>query len=180
MSVTPQRYVAGVANLSLAQHAGSWSRSVDPESYISGYFDGEGCFTVSISPRPTLRIGWEARPSASVSQNADRSQVLDLVQAHFGCGTIRPDRSDKTVKWEVRKLAELRHKVIPHFERYPMLSGKQEDFERFARVCELMAHKRHRTVSGMAQIVELAAGMNPSGKRRYEPNRIIDEIKMKA
>ena len=180
MSVTLQRYVAGVANLSLAQHAGSWSRSNDLESYISGYFDGEGCFTVSISPRPTLKLGWEARPSASVSQNADRSQVLDLIQAHFGCGTIRPDRSDRTVKWEVRKLAQLRERVVPHFVQHPMLSRKQEDFERFAIVCELMAHKKHRTALGLAQIVELAAGMNPSGKRRYEPNEIIEEIKMKA
>lgn len=180
MSVTPRRYVAVVANLSLAQYAGSWSRSVDLESYISGYFDGEGCFTVSISPRPAIKLGWEARPSASVSQNADRSQVLDIVQTHFGCGTIRPDRSDKTVKWEVRKLAQLQHRVIPHFVRYPMMSGKQQDFERFALVCELMARKRHRTVSGLVRIVELAAGMNPSGKRRYDPNRIIDEIKMKA
>ncbi len=180
MSVTPRRYVAGMANLSLAQYAGSWSRSNDLESYISGYFDGEGCFTVSISPRPTLKMGWEARPSASVSQNADRSQVLDLVQAHFGCGTIRPDRSDRTVKWEVRKLAQLRARVIPHFMRHPMLSSKQQDLERFALVCELMAHKRHRTASGLVQIVELAAGMNPSGKRRYDPTEIIDEIKMKA
>ena len=180
MSVTPRRYVAEVANLSLAQHAGSWSLLIDPYSYISGYFDGEGCFTVSIGPRPTLRVGWEVRTSASVSQNSDRSQVLELIQSHFGCGTIRPDRSDNTVKWEVRKLAQLREIVIPHFERYPMLSGKQEDFSRFAVVCELMAQQQHRTVSGMVQIVELAAGMNPSGRRRYEPREIIKEIEMKA
>ena len=180
MSVTPQRYVARVANLPLAQHAGSWSHLIDPYSYISGYFDGEGCFTVSITPRPTLRIGWEVRPSASVSQNHDRSQVLDLIQSHFGCGSIRPDRSDNTVKWEVRKLAHLRERVIPHFERYPLLSGKYEDFRRFATVCELMAHGQHRTVPGMVRIVNLAAGMNPSGKRRYEPREIIKEIEMKA
>ena len=180
MSVTPRRYVVEVANLSLAQHAGSWSLLIDPYSYISGYFDGEGCFTVSIAPRPTLSVGWEVRPSASVSQNRDRSQVLDLIQSHFGCGTIRPDRSDNTVKWEVRKLAQLREHVVPHFVRYPMLSGKQEDFQRLAQVCELMAHGRHRTASGMVRIVELAAGMNPSGKRRYDPREIINQIEMKA
>ena len=169
-----------MANLSLAQHAGSWSRLTDPYSYISGYFDGEGCFTVSIAPRPTLRIGWEVRPSASVSQNRDRSQVLDLIQSYFGCGTIRPDRSDNTVKWEVRRLAQLRERVVPHFVRYPMLSGKQGDFFRFATVCELMAHGQHKTVPGMVQIVGIVAGMNPSGRRRYEPQEIINEIEMKA
>ena len=169
-----------MANLSLAQYAGSWSRSIDPKSYISGDFDGEGCFIVSISPRQTLKVGWEARPSASVSQNRDRSQVLDPIQRYFGCGTIRPDRSDQTVKWEVRNLSELRHHVIPHFWVYPMLSGKQTDFELFAAACEPMAQKQHLTATGMVQIVELAAGMNPSGKRRCEPAEIIEENKMKA
>jgi hypothetical protein len=52
---------------------------MDLGSYISGYVDGEGCFTVSIAPRPTLFVGWEARPSLSVSQNGDRAEVLLLM-----------------------------------------------------------------------------------------------------
>ena len=45
---------------------------MDISSYISGYVDGEGCFTVSFSPRSKLRVGWEVRPSFSVSQNSKR------------------------------------------------------------------------------------------------------------
>ena len=45
-------------------------------AYISGYVDGEGCFTVSIAPRARLVTGWEVRPSLSVSQNGDRAEVL--------------------------------------------------------------------------------------------------------
>ena len=75
-------------------------------AYISGYIDGEGCFTVSISPRAKLAVGWEVRPSLSVSQNGDRAEVLQLIRAHFGCGSIRPDRSDKTLKWETRRLED--------------------------------------------------------------------------
>jgi hypothetical protein len=68
-----------MANLRLGQDAGSWYGHVDLGSYISGYVDGEGCFTVSISPRPTLLVGWEVRPSLSVSQNGDRAEVLLLI-----------------------------------------------------------------------------------------------------
>jgi len=96
---------------------------VDLPSYISGYVDGEGCFTVSMSPRPTLRVGWEVRPSLSVSQNGDRSEVLLAIQDHFGCGTLRPDRSDKTLKWEVRSLPLICGVVIPHFRAYPLQSA---------------------------------------------------------
>ena len=128
-----------MANLWLGQDAGSWHGHVDLGSYISGYVDGEGCFTVSISPRPTLRGGWEVRPSLSVSQNEDRSEVLLAIQRYFACGTLRPDRSDRTLKWEVRSLPLLVQRVIPHFEAYPLLSGKHADFELATRIDRLAA-----------------------------------------
>ena len=172
-----------MANLEPGQDAGSRGEcKVDLPSYISGYVDGEGCFTVSISPRPTLRVGWEVRPSLSVSQNGDRSEVLLAIQRYFGCGTLRPDRSDRTLKWEVRSLQLLLSMVVPHFRYYPLQSGKRRDFELFADICERMARGEHRSAEGLAEIVRLAGQMNPSGKRGYLPETILQalRIEMKA
>jgi hypothetical protein len=116
---------------------------MDLPSYISGYADGEGCFNVSFCRRLSLRSGWEVRPSFSVSQNSDRREVLELMLEYFRCGTIRPDRSDQTVKFEVRSAASLLGAVIPHFEQYPLMSAKQRDFEKFAAVCRLVAGGGH-------------------------------------
>ena len=140
---------------------------MDFSAYFAGFVDGEGCFSVSFSPRSTLLIGWEVRPSFSVSQNADRSEVLLLMQRHFGCGSIRPDRSDKTVKYEVRSLDDLVERVIPFFEAHPLLSSKQRDFERFASICKLVRARAHRTQPGLRAIAELAMAMNASGKRKF-------------
>jgi LAGLIDADG DNA endonuclease family protein len=170
-----------VANLWLEQDAGSQRGSVDLPSYISGYIDGEGCFTVSIAPRPTLLVGWEVRPSCSVSQNGDRNEVLLAIQRYFHCGTLRPDRSDRTIKWEVRSLPVILSTVIPHFRRYPMQSGKQCDFELFADICERMARGEHRVPDGLREIVQRAGRMNPSGKRGYSIDRILASLnEMKA
>ena len=172
-----------MANLRPAQDAGSQHEDkVDLPSYISGYVDGEGCFTVSISPRPTLRVGWEVRPSLSVSQNGDRSEVLLMIQRHFGCGTLRPDRSDRTLKWEVRSLPLLMAVVVPHFRRFPLQSGKRRDFGLFAEICERMTRGEHRSVQGLKEIVRLAGEMNPSGKRGYLPEVIVRQLnaEMKA
>ena len=168
-------------NLQSPQYAGSQLGLVDLPSYISGYVDGEGCFTVSISPRPTLLVGWEVRPSISVSQNGDRSEVLLAIQRYFVCGTLRPDRSDRTLKWEVRSLPLIVERVVPHFWRYPMQSGKQRDFELFADICDRMTRGEHRSCKGLAEIVRLAGAMNPSGKRGYQPEMILQKlIEMKA
>jgi len=170
-----------VANLWLGQDAGALRNDVDVPSYLSGYVDGEGCFTVSISPRPTLDVGWEVRPSLSVSQNGDRNEVLLLLQKYFGCGTLRPDRSDKTLKWEVRSLPLLVARIIPHFVAYPLLSGKSCDFQLFADICRRMTRGQHLHDAGLAEIVRLAGTMNPSGKRGYDPAVILRSlVEMKA
>ncbi|MGA7307030.1 MAG: LAGLIDADG family homing endonuclease [Rhodothermales bacterium] len=155
-----------MTNLRTTQYAGPHSQ-LDIRSYISGYFDGEGCFCVAISPRATLVVGWEVRPSVSISQNGDRSEVIELVKEHFGCGTIRPDRSDKTIKWETRRLSDLVERVLPHFRVFPLLSGKRRDVELLDHICSAMRAGRHRTESGLLEIASLAKAMNPSGSRRY-------------
>src|SRR5207249_4749493 len=81
--------------------------------YISGFVDGEGCFCVSFQPSRRHRNGWEVRPSFSVSQNADRAELLFKIQELWGCGFIGPDRSDKTLKFEVRNVSVLVEKVLP-------------------------------------------------------------------
>ena len=121
-------------------------------------------------------VGWEVRPSLSVSQNSDRAEVLLLMQEYFGCGTLRPDRSDRTLKWEVRSLSVLIARIVPHFETYPLLSSKHQDFELFADICERMVRGEHLTPMGLQGIVRLARRMNPSGKRGYDPSRIIDSL----
>jgi hypothetical protein len=177
----PGGNVHDVTNLRPEQDAGSQRGLVDLPSYISGYIDGEGCFAVSISPRPTLLVRWEVRPSLSVSQNGDRREVLLMMQQYFACGTVRPDRSDRTVKWETRSLPSITAKVIPHFHRYPLQSGKRADFELFAIVCERMVRGEHRRPDGLAEIVRLAVRMNPSGKRGHLAERILESIvEMKA
>ena len=79
---------------------------MDLDAYISGFVDGEGCFCVSFQPSKRHRFGWEVRPSFSVSQNADRAELLYVIQERWGCGFIRPDRSDKTLKFEIRNVSE--------------------------------------------------------------------------
>jgi len=150
---------------------------MDLASYISGFVDGEGCFCVSFQPSLRHRFGWEVRPSFSVSQNADRAELLYMIQERWGCGFIRPDRSDKTLKFEVRNVRDLVAKVLPHFRAFPLVSSKQTDFERFERICELVGDDRHLELEGFEEIVRLAMEMNPSGKRKYFGGEILSSLR---
>jgi len=150
---------------------------MDLASYISGFVDGEGCFCVSFQPSQRHRFGWEIRPSFSVSQNADRAELLYVIQKEWKCGFIRPDRSDKTIKFEVRNVRDLVEKVIPHFRACPLMSSEQADFERFDRICQLVSANRHLELEGFEEIVRVAMEMNPSGKRKYSGSEILNSLR---
>ena len=148
-------------------------------NYISGYVDGEGCFSVSFSKREKLNIGWEVKPSFAVGQNFDRRQVLDIMMEYFGCGFLRRDYADKTLKYEIRSLNELLEKVVPHFTSFPLKSSKHNDFLLFAEICELMKDQKHLEMKGFKRIVELGYKMNGSGKRKHSKNILLSNLKMK-
>ncbi len=109
-----------------------------------------------------------------MSQNQDRIEILHAFKEKFDCGTIRPDRSDKTYKYEIRSIQKICEKVIPHFRDYPLQSGKSRDFELFAEICEIMRSGEHLTRQGLRRIIDLAFEMNASGKRKY----VKDEMKI--
>jgi hypothetical protein len=150
---------------------------MDFNSYISGFVDGEGCFCVSFQPSNRHCLGWEVRPSFSVSQNAERAEPLYLLNEKWKIGFIRPDRSDKTVKYEVRNVRDLVSTVIPHFESFPLMSSKQNDVVRFARICRLIEQRKHKELEGFEMIVQLAMEMNPSGKRKYIGSEILSSLR---
>ena len=148
---------------------------MDVRSYLSGYADGEGCFCVTFNKSRRHRFGWDIRPSFSVSQNADRAEVLLIFQQTFECGFMRPDRSDRTIKFEVRSISDLACTIVPHFEQYPLLSSKRQDFEVFAAIVRLMHDGEHLKPEGFAKIVEMAAKLNVSSKKRYARMDIGDK-----
>ena len=100
-----------------------------------------------------------------------------MIQKMWECGFIRPDRSDKTLKFEIRNVSELVAKVLPHFKAYPLMSSKKADFERFARICELVDNGRHLEQEGFEEVVQLAMEMNPSGKRKYIGSEILNSLR---
>jgi hypothetical protein len=99
-------------------------------------------------------------------------ELLEL----WECGSIRPDRSDKTLKFEIRKIDDLVHKVVPHFRSHPLRSSKQSDFVRFSRICDAVFAGSHRTREGFEEIVRIAMEMNPSGRRKYSESDILKSL----
>jgi len=153
---------------------------MDFASYISGFVDGEGCFSVSFNFRAKLKTGIEVRPSFSLSQNKRNLQVLEEIQAYFDCGGLRFSRKDQNYKFEVRNLSELCDRIIPHFKKYVLKTSKKRDFEIFCEICLLMRQSKHLNPDCLRKIIQESYKMNESGKRKYKQAKLLSTLdKMK-
>ena len=66
----------------------------------------------------------------------------------------------------VRSRIDLLQRVLPFFERNPLLSSKQTDFEKFAGIVRELALGHHRTAAGFRRLLGIALSMNGEGRFR--------------
>ena len=76
---------------------------------------------------------------------------------------------------------DLTRRIVPHFERYPLVGVKRNDFMIFAEVCRQVHSNAHLNGDVLRTIIEMAYEMNPSGKRKHKKRdllRELDELKV--
>lgn len=149
--------------------------------YVAGYVDGEGSFHVAIQKSSNVKLGYQVIPEFHVSQNLERASVLREIQQLLGCGYIKDNHrtslTDKSQVLVVRNREDLLTKIIPFFQRYPLLSSKQADFKKFAEIVTAMQTNHHLTKSGLKQIIVKAFSMNGGGKyRKLDKDKIITNL----
>jgi len=69
-------------------------------------------------------------------------------------------KNKNVVHYQVRSINELTKIIIPHFEKYPLLTQKQNDFAIFKNIIELMNKSEHLTKEGLIKIINLKASLN--------------------
>jgi LAGLIDADG endonuclease len=65
--------------------------------------------------------------------------------------------------------------IIPHFDKYPLISQKQSDYIIFKNIIELMDKGEHLNQDGLTKIVNLKASLNsgiPENLKKYFPKVI--------
>ena len=140
-----------------------------PDSYFSGFSDGEGCFYVGIVPSKYNKNGFQVIAEFHVSQNPRGKIVLDQFKSRLNCGYIKPNHKsssdDKSLVLVVKSNEDLLTKVVPFFIKNPLISGKHIDFMKFSRVVEMISEGRHLTDQGFLEILDLAYSMNTMNRR---------------
>ena len=141
------------------------------EGWISGFVDGEGCFTVSIirNQSVTTKQGWQIFPEFVVSQGEKSRTALQKFERFFQCGYInlntrRDNHHEQMLKYCVRSIHDLNEKIIPFFEKNKLKTHKQKDFQVFRKIIKMMIQRKHLSEKGLNYVRALLQTMN---RRKY-------------
>lgn len=133
--------------------------------WISGFTDGEGCFTISVIKNSTTTFGKQLFPEFVITQGEKSLATLMQIQRFFGCGSVvRNKRYDNHTedlyRYCVRSISDLQNRIVPFFEHFQLRTNKRNDFLVFKKAIAMMARKEHLTERGWKRILALAAKMN--------------------
>lgn len=62
------------------------------------------------------------------------------------------------------RFSDMNEKIIPFFDKYPLVGCKRQDYLDFVKVAKLMNEKAHLTQEGLEQIRVIKSGMNKGRK----------------
>lgn len=94
----------------------------------------------------------------SISQHIKDEQLMKNIIEFLGCGSIK--KYPNKVEFRNTKFDHTINKIIPFFNKYPVIGVKSKDFDDFSKVAELMKIKAHLTQKGLDQIRAIKGGMN--------------------
>jgi LAGLIDADG endonuclease len=117
---------------------------------------------------------WKLSAAFNVSQQDPTP--LELFRDTLGCGSLRRAGNTRSGGggwyWEVNRLSDIGGRIVPFFERFPLVGQKANDFDSFRSAVALLS----KSVVGdddYVRIIQLREGMNRGGKRRYSAERIL-------
>jgi len=125
--------------------------------FLTGFSDGESNFTVRIVKSNSVKVGWVVQPVFQIGLHKKDLNLLEKFQSFWGVGVIY--HKEESSNYMVQSLRGL-NVIVNHFERYPLLTKKCEDFKLFAQIMTLINKKEHLTLSGLHEIISLKASMN--------------------
>jgi hypothetical protein len=88
-------------------------------------------------------------------------KLLQLIKAYFGnVGVISESKSEDMCAFRVSSPKQILEHILPHFDKYSLITQKQADYLLFKKIVLMMLNKEHLTIEGLQEIVNIRASLN--------------------
>ncbi|RLE46350.1 endonuclease [Candidatus Woesearchaeota archaeon] len=133
--------------------------------WVSGFVDGEGTFYVGINKNSTMTVGYQILPEFRIVQHERDIKLLHELKKYFNCGVVRVNH-DNRYELRIRSIEHINKIVIPHFNKYELLTQKKFDFIKFKKIINLINKNEHLSKNGLLKIIEISSQMNRKDKKK--------------
>ena len=131
-------------------------------SWLSGFIDAEGCFNVTLFKRKSMTLGYQVKLRFMIDQKDSLDNMLfikDQLNLFLTnrklkkgtIGTMHRIESNSFVKVPL---------IIEYIYRFRLKTKKQESFDKWVTVYELVKNKAHLTEKGLNEIRKLSKEVN--------------------
>jgi LAGLIDADG endonuclease len=103
--------------------------------------------------------------------------LLEIIKLYFKVGKVKIKKNKtktNSIK-TVHSIKDLAKVIIPHFDKYTLLTQKQADFMLFKQIFSIKVQGKHLTAEGLRKILALKASMNKGLNEKFKqefPNLI--------
>jgi len=133
-------------------------------NWLAGFTEADGCFYVSVVKSKTI-TGFTVQLKFQLTQHSRDKQLMEYLITYLECGRYEArSKNTQAGNFVVSKLSDITKKIIPFFDKYPIIGSKSKDFADFKRVSKLIENKAHLTAEGLDQIKKIKARMNTGRK----------------
>ena len=122
--------------------------------WVSGFVDGEGTFYVGINKNETMSNKFQVLPEFRVVQHKKDIKVLYALKEFFKSGVVRVNHDDR-YELRIRSLECINNYVIPHFDKFKLMTNKKFDFIKFKKIINLINQKQHLQIEGLKKIIKI-------------------------
>nr|QCW06910.1 hypothetical protein [Drechslerella brochopaga] len=141
------------------------NKTIPDPLWLAGFVSAEGCFFVGISKSSTIKIKANVQLEFNITQHSRDYLLMKNLVEYLNCGKVY--KKNNVSNYRLSKLSNLTEKIIPFFEKYPLIGTKSNDFEDFCTVVEMMKEKKHLTLEGLEQIRKIKARMNTGREKSF-------------
>ena len=133
-------------------------KEIPDSNWIAGFVSGEWSFMVRVFKSANHAIGYQVQLRFQITQQSRDRFLMERLVSYLDCGFIS-ERGD-ILDFQVTKFRDIADKIIPFFEKYPIIGVKLDNYNDFCKVAKLVENKEHLTVEGLEKIKLLKSNMN--------------------
>jgi len=118
---------------------------------LTGFFDGEGCFSISVYKNIKMKTGYSITVTVEIKQLSSSDNILYGIKNYFG-GKGSITSHNNISRYKISSIKDISTYVIPHFSSYPLLSSKQLNYLDFKKAINLILNERYLTSEGIIEL----------------------------